>query len=160
MKSLQITKELLQDIAQSRNVKSGYKQITQISSLCHRFIMARTPSSNQEPYIDTIKSKPTQLQYPGLNQVPMPASPNNWNEQQQMKPLHHYDTSMPFWTSKAQVCISKSSKDNHWGDHWPEVKRQNREARRLLLDLEKLCNDVGRFPGCMEGWGGICFNSV
>ncbi|KAL4562052.1 hypothetical protein LXL04_034242 [Taraxacum kok-saghyz] len=110
MKSLQITEELLQDIAQSRNVKSGYEKITQISSLCHMFIMARTPSSNQEPYIDTIKSKPTQLQYPGLNQVPMPASPNNWNEQQQMNLLHHYDTSMPFWTSKPKYAFPSQPK--------------------------------------------------
>ncbi|KAD5318278.1 hypothetical protein E3N88_18224 [Mikania micrantha] len=22
---------------------------------------------------------------------------------------------------KAQVCSSKSSKDNHWGNHWPEI---------------------------------------
>ncbi|KAL4588716.1 hypothetical protein LXL04_001611 [Taraxacum kok-saghyz] len=71
MKSLQITEKLLQDIAQSRNVKSSYEQITQISGLCHRFILARLPSSNQEPCIDTIKSKPPQLQYHWQNQVPM-----------------------------------------------------------------------------------------
>ncbi|KAL4582480.1 hypothetical protein LXL04_007030 [Taraxacum kok-saghyz] len=63
MKSLQITEEFLQDIAQSKNVKNGYEQITHISGLCHRFIMERSPSNSREPYTDTIKSKPTQLQY-------------------------------------------------------------------------------------------------
>ena len=45
---------------------------------------------------------------------------------------------------KAQVCMSMSTKDNYWGDHRPDVKRQNKETRRLLIELEKLCNDVGR----------------
>ena len=55
--------------------------------------------------------------------------------------LRHLQAILAF---KAQVCMSKSTKDNYWGDHWPDVKRQNKEARRILLELEKLCNDVGR----------------
>ncbi|KAL4586663.1 hypothetical protein LXL04_011305 [Taraxacum kok-saghyz] len=55
--------------------------------------------------------------------------------------LRHLHAILDF---KAQVCISKSTRDNHWGDHRPEVKRQNKDARRILLELEKLCNDVGR----------------
>ncbi|KAL4583033.1 hypothetical protein LXL04_007597 [Taraxacum kok-saghyz] len=110
MKSLQITEELLQDIAQSRNVKNGYEQITQISGLCHRFIMERSSSNSRDHYIDTIKSKPTQLQYQWQNLVPTPALPNNWNEPQQKKPLLHYDTSMPFWTSKPKSACPSQQK--------------------------------------------------
>ncbi|KAL4575551.1 hypothetical protein LXL04_022398 [Taraxacum kok-saghyz] len=134
MKSLQITEELLQDIAQSRNVKTGYEQITQISGLCHRFIMARSPSSNQEPCIDTIKSKPTQLQYPGLNQVLMPALPNNWNEQQQTKPSLPYDTSTPFWTSKPTYACPSQQKTTTGEITGPKLSDKIRKPEESSLN--------------------------
>ncbi|KAL4573290.1 hypothetical protein LXL04_020090 [Taraxacum kok-saghyz] len=72
--------------------------------------MEHSPSNSHEPYIDTIKSKPTQLQYQWQNLVPTLALPNNWNEKQQKIPLSHYDTSMPFWTSKPKSACPSQQK--------------------------------------------------
>ncbi|KAD3641373.1 hypothetical protein E3N88_30597 [Mikania micrantha] len=45
---------------------------------------------------------------------------------------------------KAQICLSKTIRDNYWGDHWLDIKRQNQEARRLLIKTEALCKELGR----------------
>ncbi|GKD59484.1 hypothetical protein Tco_1296993 [Tanacetum coccineum] len=37
---------------------------------------------------------------------------------------------------KAQICFGKSTKDNHWSDQREDVRVQNKEARRILIELE------------------------
>ncbi|GJU25502.1 Orf y [Tanacetum coccineum] len=39
---------------------------------------------------------------------------------------------------KAQICFGKSTKDNHWSDQREDVRIQNKEARRILIELEAL----------------------
>ncbi|GJX08992.1 hypothetical protein Tco_0198851 [Tanacetum coccineum] len=39
---------------------------------------------------------------------------------------------------KAQICFGKSTKENHWSDQREDVRIQNKEARRILIELEAL----------------------
>ncbi|KAL4561138.1 hypothetical protein LXL04_033300 [Taraxacum kok-saghyz] len=96
--------------------------------------MTHSLSSNQEPCIDTIKSKSTQLQYHWQNQVPTPASPNNWNEQQQLKPLQHYDTSMPFWTSKPKYAFQSQQDTTTGVISGPKSKYKIRKPEESFLN--------------------------
>ncbi|GJV71544.1 ORFIII-like polyprotein [Tanacetum coccineum] len=45
---------------------------------------------------------------------------------------------------KAQICFGKSTKDNHWSDQREDVRVQNKEARRILIELEALAQGLGR----------------
>nr|GEY93109.1 TPA: orf y [Tanacetum cinerariifolium] len=45
---------------------------------------------------------------------------------------------------KAQICFGKSTKDNHWSDQREYVKVQNKEAKRILIELEALAQRLGR----------------
>ncbi|GJX49226.1 Orf y [Tanacetum coccineum] len=45
---------------------------------------------------------------------------------------------------KAQICFGKSTKDNHWSDQREDVRVQNKEARRILIDLEALAQRLRR----------------
>ncbi|GJX49228.1 hypothetical protein Tco_0276073 [Tanacetum coccineum] len=45
---------------------------------------------------------------------------------------------------KAQICFGKSTKDNHWSDQREDVRVQNKEARRILIELEALTQRLGR----------------
>nr|GEZ64667.1 hypothetical protein [Tanacetum cinerariifolium] len=45
---------------------------------------------------------------------------------------------------KAQICFEMSTKDNHWSDQREDVKVQNKEARRILIELEALVQRLGR----------------
>ncbi|GJW02339.1 hypothetical protein Tco_1561195 [Tanacetum coccineum] len=45
---------------------------------------------------------------------------------------------------KAQICFGKSTKDNHWSDQREDVRIQNKEARRILIELEALAQRLGR----------------
>nr|GEW25614.1 ORFIII-like polyprotein [Tanacetum cinerariifolium] len=44
---------------------------------------------------------------------------------------------------KAQICFGKSTKDNHWSDQREDVRIQNKEARRILIELEALAQGLG-----------------
>ncbi|GKA41462.1 Orf y [Tanacetum coccineum] len=46
---------------------------------------------------------------------------------------------------KAQICFEKSTKDNHWSDQREDVRIQNKEARRILVELEALAHRLGRY---------------
>ncbi|GJY83380.1 hypothetical protein Tco_0496756 [Tanacetum coccineum] len=43
---------------------------------------------------------------------------------------------------KAQICFGKSTKDKHWSDQGEYVK-QNKEATRILVELEALAQRLG-----------------
>ncbi|GJZ63570.1 Orf y [Tanacetum coccineum] len=45
---------------------------------------------------------------------------------------------------KAQICFGQSTKDNHWSDQREDVRIQNKEARRILIELEALAQRLGR----------------
>nr|GEU50083.1 hypothetical protein [Tanacetum cinerariifolium] len=45
---------------------------------------------------------------------------------------------------KAQFCFGKSTKDNHWSNQREDVRVQNKEARRILIELEALAQRLGR----------------
>nr|GEW43806.1 TPA: orf y [Tanacetum cinerariifolium] len=45
---------------------------------------------------------------------------------------------------KAQICFGKSTKDSHWSDQREDVRVQNKEARRILIELEALAQRLGR----------------
>nr|GFC06720.1 hypothetical protein [Tanacetum cinerariifolium] len=45
---------------------------------------------------------------------------------------------------KAQICFGRSIKDNHWSDQREDVRVQNKEARRILIELEALAQGLGR----------------
>ncbi|GKC30627.1 Orf y, partial [Tanacetum coccineum] len=45
---------------------------------------------------------------------------------------------------KAQICFGQSTKDNHWSDQREDVRVQNKEARRILIELEALAQRLGR----------------
>ena len=45
---------------------------------------------------------------------------------------------------KAQVCFGLSTKDNHWSEQREDVRVQNKEARRILIELEALAQRLGR----------------
>ncbi|AIT58610.1 ORF4 [Yacon necrotic mottle virus] len=62
---------------------------------------------------------------------------------QAVRTMRHLQAVLDF---KAQVCLAKSSADNYWGDHWPNVKKQNQQARKLLSELEALCIELGQVP--------------
>ncbi|GJU60858.1 putative polyprotein [Tanacetum coccineum] len=44
----------------------------------------------------------------------------------------------------AQICFGMSTKDNHWSDQREDVRIQNKEARRILIELEALAQQLGR----------------
>ncbi|GJW79413.1 ribonuclease H-like domain-containing protein [Tanacetum coccineum] len=44
---------------------------------------------------------------------------------------------------KAQICFVQSTKDNHWSDQREDVRIQNKEARRILIELEALAQRLG-----------------
>nr|GFC36850.1 hypothetical protein [Tanacetum cinerariifolium] len=45
---------------------------------------------------------------------------------------------------KAQICFGRSTKDNHWSDQKEDVRVQNKEARRILIELEALAQGLRR----------------
>ncbi|GKB66241.1 ORFIII-like polyprotein [Tanacetum coccineum] len=45
---------------------------------------------------------------------------------------------------KAQICFDMSNKDNHWSDQREDVRIQNKEAIRILIELEALAHRLGR----------------
>ncbi|GKA96614.1 hypothetical protein Tco_0818709 [Tanacetum coccineum] len=45
---------------------------------------------------------------------------------------------------KAQICFGMSTKDNHWSDQKEDVRIQNKEAKRILIELEALAQRPGR----------------
>ncbi|GJR81584.1 hypothetical protein Tco_0152369 [Tanacetum coccineum] len=45
---------------------------------------------------------------------------------------------------KAQICFGQSTKDNHWSDQREDARIQNKEARRILIELEALAQRLGR----------------
>ncbi|GJY21393.1 hypothetical protein Tco_0393959 [Tanacetum coccineum] len=45
---------------------------------------------------------------------------------------------------KAQICFGQSTKDNHWSDQREDVRVQNKEARRILIELEAMAQRLGR----------------
>ncbi|GJX30027.1 putative polyprotein [Tanacetum coccineum] len=45
---------------------------------------------------------------------------------------------------KAQICFGQSTKDNHWSDQRGDVRIQNKEARRILIELKALAQRLGR----------------
>nr|GFD01251.1 hypothetical protein [Tanacetum cinerariifolium] len=45
---------------------------------------------------------------------------------------------------KAQICFGQSTKDNHWSDQREDVRIQNKEARRILIELKALAQGLGR----------------
>nr|GEY24870.1 RNA-directed DNA polymerase [Tanacetum cinerariifolium] len=44
---------------------------------------------------------------------------------------------------KAQICFGKSTKDNHWSDQREDIRVQNKEARRIIIELEALAQRLG-----------------
>nr|GEY17112.1 hypothetical protein [Tanacetum cinerariifolium] len=44
---------------------------------------------------------------------------------------------------KAQICFGNSTKDNHWSNQRKDVRVQNKEARRILIELESLAQRLG-----------------
>ncbi|GJV99421.1 hypothetical protein Tco_1554673 [Tanacetum coccineum] len=45
---------------------------------------------------------------------------------------------------KSQICFGQSTKDNHWSDQREDVRVQNKEARRILIELEAMAQRLGR----------------
>ncbi|GJW41197.1 hypothetical protein Tco_0067042 [Tanacetum coccineum] len=45
---------------------------------------------------------------------------------------------------KDQICFGMSTKDNHWSNQREDVRIQNKEARRILIELEALAQRLGR----------------
>ncbi|GKG05693.1 hypothetical protein Tco_0325779, partial [Tanacetum coccineum] len=43
----------------------------------------------------------------------------------------------------AQICFGQSTEDNHWSDQREDVRVQNKEARRILIELEALAQRLG-----------------
>ena len=143
MKSLQITEELLQDCAVKEReewVRANNPDFRSMPQVYHGTLTFQQPGALYRHYQIKANTTPISLAessaYAGIAQQLERAAAN-----EAVTALRHLHAILDF---KAQVCMSKSTKDNHWGDHWPDVKRQNKEARRILLELEKLCNDVGR----------------
>ncbi|GKB47062.1 hypothetical protein Tco_0897815 [Tanacetum coccineum] len=56
---------------------------------------------------------------------------------------------------KAQICFGKSTKDNHWSDQREDVRVQNKEARRILIELEALTQRLGCLKEAHEIWESI-----
>ncbi|GJX12488.1 hypothetical protein Tco_0204246 [Tanacetum coccineum] len=45
---------------------------------------------------------------------------------------------------KAQIFFGMSTKDNHWSNQKEDVRIQNKEARRILIELEALAQRPDR----------------
>nr|GEU49109.1 TPA: orf y [Tanacetum cinerariifolium] len=45
---------------------------------------------------------------------------------------------------KAQICFGMLTKDNHWSDQREDVRVQNKETRRILIEMEALAQRLGR----------------
>ncbi|GKG32204.1 hypothetical protein Tco_0427154, partial [Tanacetum coccineum] len=76
------------------------------------------------------------------NQTPIRMDKSDaWRSKEAVKAMRHLQATIQY---KAQICFGKSTKDNHWSDQREDVRVQNKEARRILIELEALAQGLGR----------------
>ncbi|GJR26104.1 hypothetical protein Tco_1102336 [Tanacetum coccineum] len=91
---------------------------------------------NQEHYTNVTSSRPTKPQSEWINLMHGDQSLKTLKFQQQRAVKGHADNLQAIIQYKAQICFGKSTKDNHWSDQREDVRVQNKEARRILIELE------------------------
>ncbi|GKB87661.1 hypothetical protein Tco_0959933 [Tanacetum coccineum] len=93
---------------------------------------------NQEHYTGITSLRPNKLQLEWINLMHGDQSPKTLNFQQQRKQSKPCEVYKQSYNAKAQICFGMSTKDNHWSDQREDVRIQNKEARRILIELEAL----------------------
>ncbi|KAD5803578.1 hypothetical protein E3N88_14938 [Mikania micrantha] len=109
-KSLTMIEEILEEDALLKNEKDGSEQITQISRHCLEYLMEHLNSPNQEHYIETIKSRPTELQSPLMNLEYTVTLQDKLNDKPLAKSLKLCEVSKQFWTPKPKSVLQSPAK--------------------------------------------------
>ncbi|GKD96778.1 putative polyprotein, partial [Tanacetum coccineum] len=128
-----------------KNMKTTCEEVMKISDHFLESSQKLSPHlKNQEQYINVTSSRLIKPQSEWINLMHGDQSPKTWNFQQQKEAVKAMRNLQAIIQYKAQICFGQSTKDNHWSDQREDVRIQNKEARRILIELEALAQRLGR----------------
>ena len=117
------------DLRLMPRIYSGFLQPLQTPGITYRRIQEEAntfPISLHES--NTLRNQALQLEI-GATRITV-------QEVRNLQAILHY---------KAQLCIGLSTRDNYWRDIRNEVRYQAHKSRKILIELEELAQELGRF---------------